>query len=302
MTFLLLLGVFMLFAAGFVLIDVATMPARQRKASIGRATRLGGGDLLQHDDESFRARAVRPAISGLGRLVTRLFPAAGVDSIEKRLVTAGLRRRLSPQGFLAGKAAMTLLGLAVGAFAGTSGGDATRGFLLSLAFGAAFFILPDRILAGRIRNRKEEIEGDLPDALDLLAISVEAGLSLDGALDQLVEHMEGPLIDELEFTLGEIRIGQSRAEALRNLGERVDVRSITTLTPAIIQSEQLGMSLGRILRTQARDARIQRQASAEERASKMPIKMLLPTALFIFPALLLVVVGPALITLSKVLH
>ncbi len=176
-----------------------------------------------------------------------------------------------------------------------------RALFLGAAFGAAFFILPDRLLAGRIRARKESIEAELPDALDLVAVAVEAGLSLDAAFGEIVEHMQGPLPDELAQTLAQMRVGENRQEALRNLAERVDVPGLTGLTRAIIQSDRLGVSLGRILRIQARDTRVQRQVSAEERANKMPVKMLFPTLIFIFPALFIVALAPALITLFDTL-
>ena len=125
-------------------------------------------------------------------------------------------------------------------------------------------------------------------------------MSLDGAMSQLVDHMDGPLADEFSQTLGEIRAGEARSDALRRLAERANVPSMAALVRSIIQSDQQGIPLGRVLRIQARDTRIARQQAAEERAAKMPVKMLLPTAIFIFPVLFFVVVGPAVIELSKV--
>ena len=124
-------------------------------------------------------------------------------------------------------------------------------------------------------------------------------MSLDAALGQLVEHMGGPLADEFAQTLGEMRIGESRQDALKRLAERANVPSMAALVRSIIQSDQQGVPLGRVLRIQARNVRIHRQQAAEERAAKMPVKMLLPTALFIFPVIFFVVVGPAFIELSK---
>jgi tight adherence protein C len=302
MTFVLVLGIVLFIGGAYLLIDLITLPARQRRASIGRATfYAGAGELAAGGPSPFRDRAVSPAVQKLADAVVRVTPRAAVDSIGQRLLTGGLAHRFSPTVFLALKGAMGIAGFALGVLAGGSSGGAFRAVFLGAAFGAAFFILPDRILAGRIRSRQESIESNLPDALDLIAISVEAGLSLDGAFGEIVDHMQGPLADELAQTLAEIRVGENRSDALRRLAERVDLPAMTTLTRAIIQSDQLGVSLGRILRIQARDTRLQRQQAAEERANKMPVKMLFPTLIFIFPALFIIVLGPALITLFDVL-
>ena len=155
-------------------------------------------------------------------------------------------------------------------------------------------------LRAQLKRRREKIRADLPDALDLLAVSVEAGLGFDGAIAKLTEHMEGPLAEEFGLTLGEMRIGESRADALKRMSERVDAPELSSFTRAIIQADQLGTSLGRILRVQAADTRMRRQAAAEERAMKAPIKMLFPTVLFIFPAMFLIILGPAFLNLDKI--
>jgi tight adherence protein C len=165
--------------------------------------------------------------------------------------------------------------------------------------GAIGFLGPDYALTLKARGRKEKIRADLPDALDLLAVSVEAGLGFDASLAKLNEHMDGPLAQEFGLTLSEMRIGESRAEALKRMSERVDAPELSAFTRAIIQADQLGTTLGRILRVQAADARLRRQAAAEERAMKAPIKMLFPTVLFIFPAMFLVILGPAILNVQK---
>ena len=151
-----------------------------------------------------------------------------------------------------------------------------------------------------MRKRRDQIRTQLPDALDLLAVSVEAGLGFDGAISKLIDHMDGALSEEFSLTLNEIRIGESRQDALKKLSDRADTPEISGFTRAIIQADQLGISLGRILRVQATDTRQRRQAAAEERAMKAPIKMLFPTVLFIFPAMFLVILGPAFLNLSKI--
>jgi tight adherence protein C len=130
-------------------------------------------------------------------------------------------------------------------------------------------------------------------------VSVEAGLGFDGAIAKLTEHMDGPLAEEFALTLNEMKIGESRQDALKRMSERVDAPELSAFTRAIIQADQLGTSLGRILRVQAADTRLRRQAAAEEKAMKAPIKMLFPTVLFIFPAMFLVILGPAILNIQE---
>ena len=172
-------------------------------------------------------------------------------------------------------------------------------FVLALA--GAGFIGPDFYINARIKSRREKIRAQLPDALDLLAVSVEAGLGFDGALQKLTEEMEGPLIEEFTLTLGEMRIGETRQDALKKFSERVGAPEVSAFVRSIIQADQFGISLGRILKVQAADTRLRRQQAAEEKAMKAPIKMLFPTVMFIFPAMFLVILGPAFLNLVKVI-
>jgi tight adherence protein C len=157
------------------------------------------------------------------------------------------------------------------------------------------------IVSSRARARRDEIVASLPDALDLLAVSVEAGMGFDGAIAKLTEHMAGPLTDEFSIALSEMRIGESRGEALRRLSVRADTPEVGAFVRSLIQADQLGISLGRILKLQAQDTRVKRQLAAEEKAGKAPIKMLFPTVLFIFPSMFIVILGPAMIGLKQVL-
>lgn len=302
MAMVLTLGIAMLAGAVFFAVDAVTLPVRQRRASIERATRLGGdGPRSSIELHSARERLLAPLGQGLGALIVRLAPKGMIDSIAKRLLQAGVAHKVSATTFLAAKVLGGTLGLALGAFAGGSTGTAATALMFGAAFGALLFILPDRLLTSRIKKRRDTIQAELPDALDLLAVSVEAGLGLDGAIAILNENMTGPLADEFALTLGEIRIGEGRQEALKKLSDRLDIPEISALTRAILQSDQLGISLGRILRTQARESRVRRQGAAEERANKLPVKMLFPTILFIFPPLFLVILGPAFITIFQTL-
>ena len=300
---LLILGIASFGLAAFLVGEVATAPARQRHGSLRRAANYGRSrrpieNLIAQG--GFRERALLPFTTGLARAVLRANPKATVESINLKLLSAGMGRRLSPTTFLAAKALLAAGGLAGGFLLTTVVGKGLLGSLgLALALAATGFFVPDAFLTFKTRSRKDRIQAELPDALDLLAVSVEAGLGFDGAITKLTEHMDGPLVEEFGLTLGEMRIGESRSEALKKMAERVATPEIAAFTRAIIQADQLGISLGRILRVQAADTRNRRQAAAEERAMNAPIKILFPTFIFIFPPMFLVILGPAFLNLAK---
>jgi tight adherence protein C len=299
MTLLLVLAVFCLAGAAFLLGEVVTAPSRQRSLSVRRAATYGKMELPSGaPQESLHERLVAPVGEWLAKWALRLNPRSSTDSVSRRLMASGLGLKLSPTGFLALKALLALIGILAGSMLGASRGPA--GMLMgALMAGAIGFLGPDYALTLKARGRKEKIRAELPDALDLLAVSVEAGLGFDASLAKLNEHMDGPLADEFGLTLSEMRIGESRSEALKRMADRVDAPELSAFTRAIIQADQLGTTLGRILRVQAADARLRRQAAAEERAMKAPIKMLFPTVLFIFPAMFLVILGPAILNVQK---
>jgi tight adherence protein C len=288
--------------AAYLAAEAATLPARQRRLSVRRASTYGRVLLHRQGNQlPFNQRIVDPAKLRLAGWALRLTPKSSVDAVAAKLRAAGLGRTLSPTTFLAGKLLASAGGLLVGVTMGASGGFG-KAVLLGLVFAGALFVIPDTALTFRARSRKEAIRAELPDCLDLLAVSVEAGMGFDGAIQKLTEHMEGPLVDEFSLALGEMRVGESRADALRHLVDRVDVNEMAAFVRAIIQADQLGISLGRILRVQAADARHRRQSAAEEKAMKAPIKMLFPTALFIFPAMFVVVLGPAMLSLLEIFN
>ena len=298
---LLFVAVVMLGLAGFLVAEVASAPQRRRQLVLRRASVYGKarGEIVP-ELPRFRERVLSPLVGHLAALALRINPRISDEAIGKRLLAAGLAARISVPQFLALKAGLALGGLIVGTVAGLAVG-AGAGLLL-VALGAGSFFVPDLLVGSRIRARRERIRAELPDALDLLAVSVEAGLGLDGAITKLTEHMDGALVDEFALTLGEMRIGEARHDALRKLAERVPAPEVAAFVRSVLQADQLGISLGRILRVQAADSRLRRQAAAEEKAMKAPIKMLFPTAALIFPALFVVVLGPALLNVSRYLR
>jgi tight adherence protein C len=299
---LLVIAILFVAAAAFALSEAATYPARLKARSIRLASDYGRVRIPNRADENlrFRERVVMPASARLASIPLKLNPRTNIEAIGARLLAAGLAQRISPASFLAVKGG-TMVGAALLGVLMAALVSFATGILLLPVLGMIGFVGPDFILSSRIRKRRELVRSALPDALDLLAVSVEAGLGFDGAVTKLTEHMDGPLIDEFGLLLSEIRMGESRQTALKNMAKRVGAPELSAFVRAVVQADQLGISLGRILRVQAADTRLRRQATAEEKAMKAPIKMLFPTVIFIFPAMFVVLLGPALMNILKVL-
>jgi tight adherence protein C len=295
------LGVLCLAGAAYLVGEAVTLPARERRSSVGRAATYGKTRApLGERQLPFKQRVLAPMGDRLAGFTLKLHPKTTIDGVSTRLLAAGLGRTISPTTFLALKSTFAIGGLVLGALFGGAVAGAGGVLLLAIAAAGLGFIAPDFVVSSKARSRKDRIRAELPDALDLMAVSVEAGMGFDGAISKLTEHMHGPLADEFGLTLGEIRIGESRQDALKKLADRTDTPELSSFVRSIIQADQLGISLGRILRVQATDSRLKRQAAAEEKAMKAPIKMLFPTVLFIFPAMFLVILGPAFLNLSKI--
>jgi tight adherence protein C len=262
-------------------------------ANYGR-TRSASDKQVPH----FRERVILPFMSQMARLMLKINPRASTEAVAGKLMAAGMRKA-SPTGFIAAQGIFAVGGFILGLLLFGAAAPA-KAPLFALGLAVVGFMGPNMFLNGRVRQRQTSVAAELPDALDLLSVSVEAGLGFDGAVQKLTEHMEGPLIEEFELALGEMRIGESRQEALKKMAERSASQEMASFVRAIVQADQLGISLGRILRIQAADSRLKRQLLAEEKAMKAPIKMLFPTVLFIFPAMFIVILGPAFLNLSKI--
>lgn len=300
MLMLLVIALALLLGAVFLALEVASAPGRARRDLVRRSAAYGRSrQTAEQEVLPFRARVVTPLVTRLAAAMLRVNPRQSVDAVTARLTAAGMRGT-SPQSFLAARAALGLGGLLLGALLGAASSPLTV-VLLAVALGGGGFVAPSYLVSMRARRRKEAILAALPDALDLLAVSVEAGMGFDAAMAKLTEHAKGPLSEEFELTLGEIRVGESRQEALRRMATRTSAQEVVSFVRSVIQADQLGISLSRILRIQATDTRLKRQLAAEERAMKAPIKMLFPTVLFIFPAMFIVILGPAMLSIGKLL-
>ncbi|MDX6407830.1 MAG: tight adherence protein [Gaiellaceae bacterium] len=297
MSLILTLAIAAIGGAVFFFAEIATTPMRTRRNLVHRAANYGRlRTVTGKEMPRFRERVLDPFVSKAAGLVLRVNPRVSVDAVSQKLMAAGMRRT-SPTTIIGAKGLLGLGGIFLGVLLGSSAAPKYM-FLLALVFGAIGALAPGLYLNSRVKGRQAAVSAELPDALDLLSVSVEAGLGFDGAVQKLTEHMDGPLIEEFELALGGIRIGEGRSEALKKMAERSSSQEMASFVRAIIQADQLGISLGRILKVQAGDTRLKRQLLAEEKAMKAPIKMLFPTVIFIFPAMFLVVLGPAFLNLS----
>jgi tight adherence protein C len=250
----------------------------------------------------FANRALVPVMSGASRVARRLTPLDSRDRLAKRLVLAG-----SPAGWDAervmafkvlGGAAGAAVGLAM-AFAGWLGG--LSALVITGLFAFIGFVAPDSFVNGKVSERQRQIRNALSDTLDLLTISVEAGLSLNAALSRVVQNTPGVLSQEFARMLQEIQLGVSRSDAFRNLAERTDVEELNAFTLAMIQADVFGVSIANVLRTQAQQLRLKRRQRAEREAQGTPVKIVFPLILCILPALFIVIVGPGAIRIFQTL-
>jgi tight adherence protein C len=246
--------------------------------------------------QPFFERVLRPIVRRLARIARRGDQGGIIARTDSKLEKAGYPGGLRGADWMGVKILAAILFAVLGFFLGLLLGKVQIGFVLALVGGAIGFVAPEFWLGRRIRGRSFAMVLQLPDALDLLTISVEAGLGFDAALAKVVEKMEGPLVNEFRQALAEIRMGRTRRESLRDVASRADAQPITNFIGAIVQAEQLGVPIAKVLQIQSQQLRIERRQRAEEAAAKAPVKMLFPMVGCIFPTIFIVILGPAVIT------
>jgi tight adherence protein C len=285
-----ILAVLLIAGSGFFLLRAATSRRLQVESTLGRIPGYGYGDAVRSNDPRTWLRRVGMVAPG-GR-------GAGAEVLRKKLAAAGMSRLLTPEELAGLKVvlplAVYLLTLTLAAIgliplvAGAAGG---------LALAAVAYVGLPLAIDLRVRGRRDKIVAALPTVLDLLTLSVEAGMSFDAGLQRVVRRLRGPLIDELALMMRDGQLGATRSEALNNMAARVGAPEMTSFVRALTQSDRMGVPLAQMLRTQADDIRHKLRNEAEEHAMKAPVKMLFPTVLLIFPAVFIVVLGPAMIQL-----
>ncbi len=295
-------------AAGAILLIVLGLAGGQTVDPVqARLTQLGTMQARNLEELELQApfleRTLRPLAQRLSGSVARITSASFADRTEKSLALAGNPGDLRVSDWLGIKAVVAIIfGIVfflLFAVLNILGTGFVIGALLGLIGVAIGYIAPEFWLGRRIGARKKAILLMIPDTLDLLTISVRAGLGFDAALGKVVEKLKGPLSDEFRRAMAEIRVGKTRREALRDIIPRTEVPPLTNFIGAIIQAETLGVSISKVLQVQSEQLRIERRQRAEEQAAKAPIKMLFPLVGCIFPSLFIVILGPAIILIVK---
>jgi tight adherence protein C len=295
-------------AGGILLIVIGLAGSSPVDPVQARLTQLGTMQAKNLEElelqQPFVERTLRPLANRLSGRFTSMASSSFTEKTEKRLALAGNPGDLRVADWLGIKA----VGAAVGGIlffllfgiVGLLGFPFFIGGLLMPLVGGLFgYTVPEFWLGGRAKKRQKAILLMIPDALDLLTISVRAGLGFDAALGKVVEKLAGPLSDEFRRALAEVRVGKARREALRDIVPRTEVVPLTNFIGAIIQAEQLGVSISKVLQVQSEQLRIERRQRAEEQAAKAPIKMLFPLVGCIFPSLFIVILGPAIILIVQ---
>jgi tight adherence protein C len=273
----------------------SVMEARMRDFRTRAVTAVEGETDL---NEPFTDRVVMPGLEALAHAGTSVLPARVLAKIEKQLIMAGNPMTLNAYVVFWMVSVVFMSGFILAAVLVVFGTVGLQQAVVVLAFGLIGWMLPGTWLKGRVRMRQKEVLKALPDALDLVTTCVGAGLGLDAALARVAEKSSGPLADELGRMLREVAMGKLRREGLTEMADRIGVDELTSFVNAVVQAEQLGVGIAQVLRVQAEQMRTRRRQRVEQIAHEAPIKMIFPLVLFIFPAFMLVILGPAVIRIA----
>ena len=251
--------------------------------------------------QPFTQRVLIPLVNRLGEFSARFTPQRAIQSTARKMELAGNPWPIDAATFLAIRFILGVLlgGLAITVFLGSSTWSTTDKAMLIGGAALGGFYLPQIMLSTRVTRRQKEIRNAMPDALDLLTICVEAGLGFDAAMSKVAEKWQTELSLAFARVIREVQLGKVRRDALKDMADRLGIAEMTSFVAAIIQSEQLGVSMAKVLRIQADQMRLKRRQRAEEEAHKAPIKMLIPMALLIFPSIMIIILTPAAIQIMS---
>ena len=277
------------------------MGGRGQVRGVARSLALIEQNVSRHEvaknDLAAGERLVKPLLEGTRGLAARLSPSGTGERLVRQLDSAGNPKGWTVESILGAKGAALLIFGVLGLVFG--GGFAPKGLLIALAAAALGFFLPDLLLYNIVVKRQEELSRGLSDALDMLTVCVEAGQGFDAALMQVARSVTGPVGGEFTRALQEIQIGKPRGEAFVSMARRNNVTELRTFVTALVQADRLGLPIGGVLREQANQMRLIRRQRAEEKAMKVPVKILFPMLLCIFPAMFIVIIGPAGIRIAN---
>lgn len=247
-------------------------------------------------------RIIKPMLDSVNKTIIKVTPKEVILGLEKKVIVAGYPFNLSYKDWINIQviiiACLPLVTAAIGYYLSL---DIRTIFFIAVIEAGIGMVIPNLILSKKVGERQRLITNALPDVLDLLTVSVEAGLGFDGALAKVIDKMPGPLAYEFENVLQEMKVGKQKKDALRDMAERINVQDLTTFIGSIIQADQLGVSIGNVLRLQSEQIRQKRRQRAQEKAMKAPVKMLIPMVLFIFPTIFSVLIGPVVIRVVNTL-
>lgn len=272
---------------------------KQMEIKMTLQNQLGFNEELQ---ENFSVRIIKPIRNQLANLVQKYTPVKQISTIERKLDYAGRPFGWAASDYLSAQY-MTTIAVGVIAFvASWLNGSGYSNQVMALMLGViGGYLLFELFIADKISRRQKEIQKALPDTLDILTVSIEAGLGFDAAIQRVVQKSAGPISVEFNSTLQEMRMGKTRREALRDLSQRTGVIELSRFIESLIQADQLGVSLGNVLRTQSDQMRILRRQRIQEQAMKAPVKMLFPMIIFIFPATFIIILAPSILQIIKTL-
>ena len=273
---------------------------RAQKASIDRLEVYGKTGMVREENlnRPLVERAFAPVLLGMGKVLNRFTPLGYLNKVQHKLMLAGTPANLDAPSFVVIKVFATIFGVVLAFFAQRVGASGFQRLVLLLFPVVLGFVGPDAWLSRKVAERRSEMQKALPDILDLLVISVEAGLGFDSALARVVSTVPGALTEEFFRMLQETRVGVSRRDAMKHLMERTDLDELRSFLLAMMQAEAFGVAISRVLRVQADEMRVKRRQRAQEKAFAAPVKIVFPLVFCIFPALFIVLLGPAAIQIG----
>jgi tight adherence protein C len=298
--------VLMLAGVGGILLAASKSRQTQAQLDFFREVQIDGEldarrmDMPAHLSQPLAIRMFGPTAQRIRRILSRFYPSRDIDRLHAELLRAGLTGWVRAEEFAAFQVSCVLVGIAIGIVMLMTGfGGQKLGIFLLLLLPIAGFVGPYVWLRRKVNSRYDQVTNDLPDVLDLLTISVAAGLGLEQAIQVTCAHFESPVCDELALTLREMELGLSRHDALENLKLRTDIEDLVTFSVVLSQADQLGLPIGRVLQAQGDEMRDKRRQRARERAAKVPVKILFPLVLCFLPAIMILIVGPIVPPLLK---
>ncbi len=249
----------------------------------------------------FSERVIVPLMEKVVEFAQNMTPQSHLESARQKLELAGVAHQIKPAQMVAARFGLAIVLGALGIFLATSASSTPvfQRILMPIGGTVLGYFLPVLLLSSKISRRQEDVLKALPDALDLLTICVEAGLGFDAAMSKVAEKWDNELSLAFQRTVQEMQLGKLRREALRDMANSLDVSDVTSFVAAIIQADQLGVSMAKVMRIQSEQMRMKRRQRAEEKARQAPVKIMIPLVFFIFPTILIVLLGPAMLNIKN---